>query len=412
MTASYVPPIGQRAEQQPQLECSREQYVIRGPGDLNQLSGCELVEGDILVTNFKHPLLSFGDKLKEVKGSVIVEKSPDLVRLEAPGLHLIRKAFKLHQLTSLSLVLMPNLQLVRDLDWQVLPIFSNIQIFPSIANVSRIVISDTSLMGFAGFNTDDLDILDINNNRFLDSIKCNVVNIKEKLHIAANSRDLTLQLPNLSVVNNLTIHDVSQIDLTKLQIVNNSMSIIQNNLQLLKIPHLSKVGGTLSFLKNEALTSIDIPELLEVGGGLMILNNTRLDKINFVPRLTMIGGALELAGNLKEAKFPSLKLVKGSAIIRSFVSLFDCNRWSQSDIRTIVRGGKIECGIGNEPSVSFGSSAGEATEFESTTGYNGNFNETRKIFVSSGASMAVSSTIFYQIGVAILILLGITYLLN
>lgn len=354
------------------------------------------------MTDFNHPLLSFGDKLKQVNGSIVVEKSPDLVRLESPNLFLITGAFKLHQLTSLSLVLTPSLQTVSGLDWQVLPILSNVQISPGVSNISTIIISDTSLMGFAGFNSEDLDILDINNNRFLDSIKCNVVNIKEKLHIAANSRELSLSLPKLVKANNLTIHDVSQVDLANLQIVSNSMSIIQNNLKLLKVPFLSKVGGTLSLLKNDGLANVDIPELKEVGGGLMIMNNTRLDKINFLPRLTMIGGALELAGNIKEAKFPSLKLVKGSAIIRSFVSLFDCNRWSHSDIRSIVRGGKIECGIGGNSPVGYGTPGSQV--FDYNTGSNGKGNGTHEILFSNGTSSALSIFGAFQIGFALFII--------
>ena len=58
--------------------------------------------------------------------------------------------------------------------------------------------------------------------------------------------------------------------------------------------------------------------------------------------MKIIGGALELIGNIKEISLKNLKLVKGSAIVKS-TSSFLIVKWSKTEIMLVVRGGRIEC---------------------------------------------------------------------
>ncbi|KAK6203219.1 uncharacterized protein RJT21DRAFT_132633, partial [Scheffersomyces amazonensis] len=322
--------------------CNHAKFVLKNPSDIQHISDCEVVGGDLEIYEYKHPLLSLGS-IGTILGSITIKKSPELVRIEAPNLSSIQKSFILRELTSLSLVSFPSLTSVKALDWRVLPILSNVHFSNEIKSIESITVSDTSLTGFSIFSADKLENLDINNNRFLDSITCNVEIIEGSLHIAANAADVVVKLPKLKSAYNMSIHDVSQIELNALEVVEGSVSMVNNRFTHIKLPKLKSVGGTLSLLKNDHLTHPEFPILNEIGGGLMIVNNTNIDKINFFPKLHVIGGALQLVGPIKDTNLKQLKLVKGSANVKSLSSTFDCNKWSRGEISTVIRGGKIEC---------------------------------------------------------------------
>ncbi|KAK6463951.1 putative effector of the organization of the beta-glucan layer of the wall [Scheffersomyces coipomensis] len=323
-------------------KCKHAKHVIRSPNDIQNIADCRVLAGDLEVHEYKHPLLTFGN-IETVTGNIIIRKSPELVRIEAPSLTTVEKSFVLRELTSLSLVSFPSLLSVRALDWRVLPILSNVHFSNEIKNIESITVSDTSLTGFSGFMADRLETLDINNNRFLDIINSNVETIEGLLHIAANAADVAVSLPKLKSTNNMSIHDVFQIDLNSLESVNNSVSMINNHFSNLKLPKLKAIGGSLSLSKNDKLNHVEFPTLNEVGGGLIIVNNSNIDKINFFPKLNVIGGALELVGPIKDTSLKQLKLVKGSALVQSFSTSFDCSKWSKGDVSNVIRGGKIEC---------------------------------------------------------------------
>lgn len=322
--------------------CSSETFKVKNKADINKIVDCVTVLGDIEIFEFEDALIQFGS-IQNIVGSLIIKKSPNLVRIEAPNVTSIGKSFSLRELTSLSLISFPSLNSVKILDWKVLPILSNVNFNNFIENIESIVVSDTSLVGFSGFMVDKLEMLDISNNRFLDTITSNVEKINGKLHIAANAKDVNVNLPKLKAVSNVSIHDVANIDLGSLEEITSSASISNNFFNNLKLPKLMNIGGTLNLQKNEKLSQVEFPNLNEIGGGLMIVNNTHLEKINFFPKLNSIGGALDLVGNIKEASLKNLKLVKGSARLKSMASSFDCAKWTRSEISSVIRGGKIEC---------------------------------------------------------------------
>lgn len=243
----------------------------------------------------------------------------------------------------MALLSFPSLKSANSLDWKVLPILSTVHFGDSLNVAQNIVISDTSLTSFSGFIANDLKTLDINNNRFLESITATVENITESLHIASNSENLNVNLSSLKFANNLTIHEASKLELSNLENVENSASFLNNNFKQLKLPKLKGIGGTLRVSKNPNLSQIELPQVDEIGGGLVVINNTNIEKINFLPNLSIIGGAIELMGNIKEIQLKSLKLVKGSARIKSLTSSFDCSKWTTSEIGSTIRGSRIEC---------------------------------------------------------------------
>lgn len=321
--------------------CSNDVNHIYSTEDIEKLYGCRVVKGDIEVKDFADPILQFGN-IEHILGSLIIENNPRIVRIESEYLKTIEDNFRLKELTSLAIVSLPQLESVEYIDWKILPILTTID-FSKDLHLRSIRISDTSLGKFSGFKLTELQDLDINNNRELLEIDCCVAKISGKLHIAANSRDVKVSLPKLTVAKNISIHDVAEIDLSNLEKISASANIINNHFGSFKLPNLKVIGGTLSLLKNEELSEIEFSNLTEIEGGLMIIKNSKIDKINFFPKLLVIGGAIEIVGDVKEISFKSLRLVKGSAKIKSTSTEFDCSKWYRNGISTMIRGGKVEC---------------------------------------------------------------------
>lgn len=272
-----------------------------------------------------------------------VRGAPNLVRIEAPSIGSIGNVFSLRELTSLALISFPALRTVKELDWKILPILSTVHVNNEISGIESIIVSDTSLTKFSGFISNELSKLDLNNNRFLESIQSNVEKITGELHIAANSANVAVDLSRLKSAQNLTIQETASLDLSKLEQVENSVSFIANTFKQLKVPKLRSVGGTLSISENPYLNHLEFNSIDDIGGGLVIVNNTSIEKINFFPKLSIIGGAMELVGYMKEISLKQLKLVKGSAKIQAFADQFDCSKWTKSEVGSVIRGGRIEC---------------------------------------------------------------------
>ncbi|KAH3682149.1 hypothetical protein WICPIJ_006883 [Wickerhamomyces pijperi] len=326
------------------IQCSRGDYEIKNVAELEKLYECDDIIGSIHITNFLGPTIDTGS-IKSISGDLTVTNAANLVRINVPNLAVIGGSFSLRELTSLTAVHAPHLNHVGSIDWKVLPILSTVSFETGIKKITSITISDTSLIGFSGFDVDVLKVLNLNNNRFLDSINSNVKGIQEKLAISANAKGVTVNFPELEYANNITIRDVSSLNLSRVEKVNASMELISNQFQSLKLPKLRNVGGTLSLIGNANLKDVEFNNIDEVGGGLMVVNNSNIDNINFFPKLTSIGGAIELIGQMKEASFSKLRLVKGSAKISSVYDSFDCSKWTRGNEETgsIVRGGKISC---------------------------------------------------------------------
>lgn len=322
--------------------CNKTNHFIASLADLKDLARCSVVAGDVSIENFKDPIIHLGD-IQKILGSLSVRKSSSLVRMEAPFLESISGGFGLKQLTSLSLVSFPKLLSLQSLDWQVIPILSNINFAGTIEGLKSIKISDTSLTAISGFMSNELSFFDINNNRFLELISANMEKVTESLHISANARNAVVSLPRLTFAQNVSINDVQHLNLAELETVGASASLINNGFKTLKVPKLSSVKGTLSLVKNGELSLVDFGSLTDIGGGLLVANNTLIEHVNFLPKLNVIGGAIELVGNFKDASLKQLRLVKGSARVKSFAAGFDCAKWSTAEMSAVIRGGKIEC---------------------------------------------------------------------
>lgn len=349
--------------------CTKEVHKIQNPGDIASINrACPYITGSIEITKYLDSVLELGS-LSSIGGDLKVTNVSKLVRIDAPNLVSIGGTFYLRELTSLTLVSLPYLKAVHSIEWRILPILSTIALDAGIDQVSNILILDTSLVGFSlKEKVQKLDSLDLNNNRFLESITAHVKTISNHLSVSANSRNTMVSLPLLELVSNMTFRDVTFLDVKNVKEIKGSAKFYENYFQQLKVPKLTKVGGTLSIIQNNNLKEADFPSLTEVGGGLMITNNTNTEKINFFPRLKAIGGAIQFIGDFKDAAFSKLELVKGSATIKTSSASFDCSKWTSTD-HMIIRGGNIVCAsAGLREELNYDANDIEGTLTKSKTG--------------------------------------------
>lgn len=326
-------------------KCFKDNYDIHSATELASISDCLVISGSVHISDFDVDTMYLG-AINEIKGDLTVKNSSALIRLNAPNLSLVGGKLELNTLNSLTSLSFPKLETVETLKWQVLPILTFVNLDRGIKNINSVIMSDTSLTGFGGFNVETLKVLNINNNRFLENVESTVTEVTENLVIAANANNIKVSLPNLAWAKQLTIKDVESLDLESLQIVEKNADFSHNKFQELNLPNLKSTGHTLSIIKNKYLNDVYFDKLSEVGGGFMIIDNEKLKSLDFFPELRSVGGAIEFHGDITSNHFNNLKIIKGSAIMKSSSEMFDCSDWMKNEVARVVRGGKVECGSG------------------------------------------------------------------
>lgn len=351
-------------------EACKQSFFVENINQLHQLaSQCQTIGGSLNFNNYVDAVIDLKN-IETIEGDLVMENSASIVRVECPKLTTIKGEFKIQSLTSLAAIHLRELNSVDSIYWRVVPILSTVEFTKGLNSVNKITISDTSLVGFNGFNdgkVEQLAVLNINNNRFMESVVCNIKSVSETLSIQSNARELQVSFENLIWANNMTIKDSDSISIPNLQFVNHSLEFIDNFFKIIEIPKLKGIGGTLSLDSNKELTEVDMNNVSDIFGGVMITKNKNLGKIHFLKSLQVIGGAIQFSGNIKEISFPKLRLIKGSVNIASTANDLDCSSWTAppSGI-SIIRGGKILCSSGKQQTQISLSDKGEILNSDTT----------------------------------------------
>lgn len=351
-------------------EACKQSFSLENVNQLNQLaSQCHTIGGSLSFNNYVDAVINLKN-IETIEGDLIMEHSASIVRVECPNLKTIKGEFKIQSLTSLTAIHLKELNAVASIYWRVVPILSSVEFTKGLDSISKITLSDTSLVGFNGFNegmVDQLAVLNINNNRFMESVECNMKSVSETLSIQSNARELQVSFKNLIWANNMTVKDAASISIPNLQFVNNSLEFIDNFFKVIEIPKLKGIGGTLSLDSNKELTEVDMNNVSDIFGGVVITKNTNLEKIFFLKSLQVIGGAIQFSGNIKEVGFPKLRLIKGSVNIASTSNELDCSSWTAPPNGiSIIRGGKILCSSGKRQTKISLSDKGEILNSDTT----------------------------------------------
>ncbi|SCV02883.1 LANO_0G00826g1_1 [Lachancea nothofagi CBS 11611] len=348
--------------------CKKDVHNIETAGQLHQLlQSCRSISGTVQITDFMDPVIDLGG-LQSINGDFIIENLPDVVRIQGHNLASIGGTFKVDSLTSLTSIYFPVLHHFDAIEWKVVPTLTSLSLAPNISHAKRITISDTSLVGIDVLeNVEDLEIFNINNNRYLEYVKASLKQVHEQLSISSNSRDLQIDFPSLLWANNLTVRDVASVTFPSLQYVNQSLEVIENRFDSFEAPLLKTVGGTLGVIQNSRLVHVDFTNVTTIQGGLMIANNSNIEKIDFLPELREIGGAIQFIGSFHETELPKLRLVRGSAMVKSTSSVLDCSKWiTPANGNSIIRGGRIVCTSGQTRNTARVSEDGKLLDHQET----------------------------------------------
>ncbi|KAL3232110.1 Sporulation-specific protein 22 [Nakaseomyces bracarensis] len=327
-------------------KCSNDSFIINSAEELYYLQKkCTFLQGSLIINKgYNERVVDLGN-IREINGDIIVEANPNIFKIDGEHLEKIGNKFHLMNLMSLVTVNFPALRKIRSINWRVVPVLNNIDIGNRLNGLKYLTISDSSISDLNVFkNVQELAIFNINNNRFLETIESDLISVKKQLTIHANADELVITLNSLYSVDNITVRDASEISLPNLTQVNSSMEFIDNYFSELHLPNLQKIDGTLGIIDNPNLNSVNFEGLKSLNGGLMIANNTKLDNIDFFPNLKQIGGAIYFDGSFNSTDMPKLKLVKGSAYIKSSSDQFNCKKWfTPVNGKAIIRGGNIKC---------------------------------------------------------------------
>lgn len=171
---------------------------------------------------------------------------------------------------------------------------------------------------FAGGNLSDFDNLvkigglDIKSNKQIKTVHFGALkSIMSDVSVESTSLQ-TLSLPNLAKVSNtfkLTTNTLVQLDLSSLESIGGSLSLINNTaLESLSLPKLVNIGGQFILNNYSKLKKCDIAKLQKCGVGIDLNSLTTLEELEF-SGLTSCGALLKVynSGAITILSFPALK---------------------------------------------------------------------------------------------------------
>ncbi|KAI1418692.1 hypothetical protein F5Y13DRAFT_184331 [Hypoxylon sp. FL1857] len=294
--------------------CDDPTATIRSAADATQVANCDSIQGSVLIDRNAGSDIDIGGRLQEIGGDLTAENNGFLISLRSDSLQTIGGAFTLKNVTKLSTLNFPRLGEVGSIDWATLnalpePTFGN----PGITKAKSVTIADTFIENIDGINVQSLTDMNINNNRRLTKFSTSIKSLSNTLIIQANGLNLTMEMPNLEWIANMTIANVTDFSVPSLHTVNGSMRFDSNYFTTFIAANLTEIqDGDLSFVSNPQITNISIPSLERIGGGFTIANNTALGKLNGFGDLNEIGGAVKVRGSFTDVQLPALKDVKGA----------------------------------------------------------------------------------------------------
>ena len=270
---------------------------IQNQGDADAIDGCSTIEGDVTIDSSVAGTLTLNG-VQQITGNLACSNATQLTSLSADSLATIGGKFELEELQILSTLAFDSLSEVLTIQWVALPALQTLDFSRGVTKVQNILVSNTGLTSLNGLELETVGLMDINNNRYLDTVDVNnMVNVTEAISFAANSRTLEIKLPNLILAANMTFRNVSDVQVPSLAYVNGSIGFYSNTFQGIALPNLTETGQALVFQDNMGLTNISCPMLTQVGAALNINNNPDLEAIDGFPMLEVVVGAIDFSGD-------------------------------------------------------------------------------------------------------------------
>ena len=354
--------------------------------DLDEYSGCTTLVGNLTVGG----VLGSGAlaNVKKIDGSLRIFNATDLSTFSADSIEEITGSLELQSLTVLTTASFGALEKVGTISLITLPAISTFA--TNLKSASNILISDTSLESIDGFSAlTTVDSFNINNNRYLTSVKASLNTVSNALELGFNGQNTALSFDELIWANNITLSSVANVSFASLQNVNASMGFINNTFTTLSVDQLKSVGQTFTISSNDDLDSVSFKNLTTIGGGFVIANNTNLKTIDTFSKITTIGGALNVVGNFTTLDLSSLKSVRGVADVESSASNFSCDALKKLQNNGAIQGDKF---VGKNGAVSSSSSSVSHTSSGSSSSGSRGHSTSASGSTSDSSSSSASST--------------------
>ncbi|KAI1439279.1 GPI-anchored cell wall organization protein ecm33 [Xylaria sp. CBS 124048] len=341
--------------------CKDDPVVIRNQQDADQVAKCSTIPHDLVLDTSAGPAIDLGSTLTEIQGSLQVNNNGLIQTLSCESLKTIGNTFQLHNLTSLTSLMFTGLEEVGSIDWITLsklpePTFGE----PGITKAQSIMVSDTFIENLNGLNVQNVADMNINNNHRLTLFSTSIKTLSNVLLVNDNGLNLTMEMPNLEWIANMTIANVSSFSVPSLKTVNGSMRFDSNYFTDFLAANLTTIqDGDLSFVSNPDLLNISIPLLEKVGGGFTIANNTALGKVNGFGSLKDVGGAILMRGSFDDIELNALTDVVGTAQFISTEDISTSCKKLQSLSGNVVQGTVTTC-RGNDAGANNGTSSDDS----------------------------------------------------
>jgi hypothetical protein len=125
-------------------------FVITAQSDLDALSSCTTVTGNIIITSVSLTDVTIPQGVAKVEGDVTVSLTDTITSFTASGLQSISGTFELLNLTALQTLDAPSLSSVGGINFVILPLLQTMTL--DINQAGNIRVSDTQLSSLSGFS--------------------------------------------------------------------------------------------------------------------------------------------------------------------------------------------------------------------------------------------------------------------
>jgi hypothetical protein len=366
--------------------------TISNQAEATKVSSCKTVKGSVLIGTGAAGAIDISGP-KEITGDLSVLDNGLIETLSSDTLTTIGGAFAFKNVTVISTIQFEALKSVQSLSLTTLLRLKTLTFGP-LTQADAVTVADTSLEKLDSIDLATVKTLDINNNPQLSTFTSKLGSLSDTFNLNSNGigAGLTVTLPNLAWIANMTISNVTKFDVPSLKVVNGSARFDSNFFESFTAPNLTHTeSGDISFVGNGKLSNLTFPVLKTIGGGLLIANNTKLGEIDAFKNLETVRGAIKLRGSFDEADFSKLNEVNGAFDISStenITSVCDTLKALSSDGGNGKVAGTFTCTSENEK-------ANEDTD--STTSGDGSVDGSKP---NAATGFALNSALFGLVAIA------------
>lgn len=293
-------------------------YLSGGVGAFN-LSGLTRIYGSLSSTGPDDMTQVSANDLRSIGGRLSIGNSRYLERLSFPALA---------DVESLTLFELPKLTRFTPQTGR-----AGVEL---LQNVSTVWIRATGLSNLDWLAPLDPEKLTIIDNTNLSEVSIyGLWNSTARIEVGSNLTGFAVSFPNLRQARNLTLYGCASVDLPALELVNETLALVNNTVEELNLPRLREVQEDFVLRNNSEMASVKVPALDRVGRNVVFEDNAQLEAVN-LPSLESIDGDLLANGSFTKLNFDSLNEVQGDVSIFSTGTL-DCAPFAAYDQSNVFK---------------------------------------------------------------------------